>query len=371
MNNTTTGTKHHIDQIFSDEYVRRTCFDLWTAHIKWLKDLGFDRADESLIGVAPVQAGHEVVDLLSEFVAGTGLVNAHLGLTSSDIIDNVRLIQVRNALSEIRDAIEFFIIEFTPSFDAQVDTTGFTHWQPAAPISWSHRLGAWISPLDTLCRRVPEIHAKKFGGAVGDGASLELIVPEWRMKKPFDWETFDLAQPCNHNPLQSSDYVDEMAAIGWVCAVAAQLHKIAQDLRFLASRGSVQIHPAKTNAGSSSMPHKVNPYKWEKVCSICRSVSTTQQEVWDVMAHNSMERTLDGSWQIKQLLHRAFGGLAYAFDEMRGVRCSINFLGSQRELESMRDIISSDRDLTRRVVQGGESRWTAYLDMINQKNQRT
>jgi adenylosuccinate lyase len=162
--------------------------------------------------------------------------------------------------------------------------------------------------------------------------------------------------------------MDETNAVNWCCAAAAQLHKIALDLRFLASRQLVTIGRAAHHAGSSSMPHKTNPYKWEKVCSVCRSISTTQAEIWSVMAQNSLERTLDGSWQIKQLLRRCFHGLALALDELEAVDCKVNFTKNAHEMTIWRDTISSDRDLTRRVVQGGESRWLAYLDLINQQN---
>lgn len=369
MNEPLTATKQKISQIFSDEFVEGTCFQLWGAHLLWLDQLGFKRAiDQVDENVSPGDpTGHEVVDLLAAYVASSGHVNAHLGLTSSDIIDNVRLIQIKQALIEIRDAVESFIVFFSPAFDAEIDAVGFTHWRPAAPIEWRHRLRAWVEPLNLLCLNLPSVHAKRFGGPVGDGASLDLIVPDWT-KTPFNWGTFDLDDPQNNFPLQSSDYLDETAAIDWLGAVAAQLHKIAQDLRFLMSHDLVLVHQSAGHAGSSSMPHKNNPHKWEKVCSICRSVAMHKLEIWEVMAMNSMERTLDGSWQIKRALKNAFENVAYALDEMRSVSCSINFGQNLNMLFQHRGSIFSDRDLTRRVL-AGESRWTAYREMLQQHQQ--
>lgn len=366
----TIPTTKRIEQIFSDEYVREQSFALWEAHLAWMHQLGFERAldrDEGPIK-HPGATNHEVVDLLFDFVVSTGLINAHLGLTSSDVIDNVRLAQVSASLHMLTISLDEFCSEFGAMFDTEVQTVGFTHWQPAAPVTWSGRARSWLEPLQVLFDSAPYVHAKRFGGPVGDASSLRLILGDDKVKDhPFEWMHFGLEQPRVEHPIQSSDYLSEQEAVNWCGLVAAKLHKIALDLRFLASRGTIRVVRTPGLAGSSSMPHKTNPFKFEKVCSICRSVATTQHELWDVAANNSLERTLDGSWQVKQALRRCFHGLALALDEMRAVRVEIDFPRNLAEVQTFRDEISSDRDLARRVL-SGESRWSAYLDMLNRKN---
>lgn len=362
-----------IDYIFSDAFVKEKSYALWERHLHWLATLGWERAYEKKQFNETFQfdpSGHEVVDLLRQFVLHTGYVNAHIGLTSSDIIDNVRLMQVQRSLQILVKAVAPVLLRINERFNHPIDTIGFTHWQPAAPISWRHRCHAWLEPINYLLATVPVTYAKKFGGAVGDAASLKLLVePTVLDDNPFDWSPFNLDYPNNPFPLQSSDHTCEAAAINWVCALAAQIHKIALDLRVLASHGMVQIRRAEGHAGSSSMPHKTNPYRWEKVCSICRHLSGAQAEVWAVSAHNSLERTLDTSWQLKRLLRGAFHDCAYALQEMASVDVVINFTASASALAFSRDKISSDRDLTRRVL-AGETRWTAYQEMLNKTNQQ-
>ncbi len=358
-----------IQQIFSDEYVREKCFSLWHAHLQWLHDSGFERALDQTDPnptIPSTSTGHEVVDLLAQFVQATGLVNAHLGLTSSDIIDNVRLMQVNASVEVIHTRLFEMVGRFQSRLDVDIDTVGFTHWQPAAPITWRHRMRAWLEPIKLLLERRPRVHAKQFGGPVGDARSLRRIVSD---VKTFEWSHFHLAYPANRFPIQSSDHLDEMAAVNWCCAVAAQVHKIAQDLRFLASRHTIIIARNKGHAGSSSMPHKTNPYKWEKVCSCCRSLSTIQQEIWSVMAHNSLERTLDTSWQLKHALERCFTTLVTALDEMIEVDFEINVPGVLVESMKSANEISTDAELMKRIL-GGESRWSAYLSMLNNTNQQ-
>lgn len=358
-----------IRQIFSDEYVREKCFSLWHAHLQWLHDSGFPRALEQTDSnpEVPASTGHEVVDLLALFVGATGLVNAHLGLTSSDVIDNVRLMQVNASLDVIHSRLFELVNRFQARLDVDEDTVGFTHWQPAAPITWSHRMKAWLEPIEMLLERRPQIHAKQFGGPVGDARSLRRVVAD---VKTFEWSHFHLGYPVNRYPIQSSDHLDELAAVNWCCAVAAQVHKIAQDLRFLASRRTIVIGRKANHVGSSSMPHKTNPYKWEKVCSCCRSVSTTPAEVWSVLAHNSLERTLDTSWQLKHALQRCFATLAVALDEMILIDFEIHVVNTQVETMLCGFEIASDARLTEQVLEGGVSRWNAYLSMLNQTNQQ-
>ena len=359
----------NIRQIFSDEYVREKCFSLWEAHLQWLHECGFERAlqvDSNPV-VPCTSTGHEVVDLLALFVQSTGLVNAHLGLTSSDVIDNVRLMQVNASVEVIHTRLFEMVGWFQSRLDVDEDTVGFTHWQPAAPITWRHRMRAWLEPIELLLERRPQVHAKQFGGPVGDARSLRRIVSD---VKTFEWSHFHLAYPANQFPIQSSDHLDELAAVGWCCVVAAQVHKIAQDLRFLASRRTIVIGRKPDHAGSSSMPHKTNPYKWEKVCSCCRSLSTTHQEVWSVMAHNSLERTLDTSWQLKHALQRCFETLAIALDEMLAVEFEVHVSNTQVETMLSASDIASDARLMERILGGGESRWFAYLSMLNHTNQQ-
>jgi len=194
------------------------------------------------------------------------------------------------------------------------------------------------------------------------------VSKEQQANTPFDWQRFGLDAPNNLYPLQSSDHSVELAFVAWCCAVAAQLHKIACDQRLLISRGVVRLYRPLHHAGSSAMPHKLNPYRLEKVCSICRSLATVQQEVWDVAAHNSLERTLDTSWQLNHALRRLTEGLALALDTFALVDCEVDEKANAADVARHRDQISSEMDLTRQVL-AGASRWSAY-QMALQSNHK-
>jgi len=355
-----------VNALLSEEWSDAKTFNLWEAHLQWLaQDLGWERALDQVEGLTADDfgppSGHEVVDLLNDFIFQTGYVNAHTGLTSSDIVDNVRLIQLQELVAVTCTYLYQLRKHIWSHADSERETVGFTHWQPAAPISWRHRVTAWMFPINLALSQAPVLYAKRFGGPVGDCASLRQLAAYCKVElesKPFPWDIFGLQTPRNLSGLQSSDHTGEMEVIHWVARIAAALHKIALDLRFLASQGLVFIERPLGHAGSSSMPHKTNPFKWEKVCSITRSISTTQDEMWAVMAHNSLERTLDTSWQLKQLIRRAFQGLGLALDEMTACRFGIDAANEER-LRVLRPQLSSDRDLMNAVLQG-QSRFSAF-----------
>ena len=366
-----------LTAIWSERYFEGSCFDLWQAHFDWLTAEGVVTAlHRDSPPVAPAgSTGHEMVDLLAQFIGQTGLVNAHLGLTSSDVCDNARLQQVAASLGWLDVGLTQLVLNLPHALLAGLPggptepCLGFTHWQPAAPLTWGWRVLAWLAPLRLASRRRPVIHAKRFGGPVGDAASLQLVlgaVPVAEALDRFDttyWHRLgDLAAPANLTPLQSSDHVDELAAVAWVAGIAAQLHKLAADWRFLASQGVVEM-TAPAAAGSSSLPHKHNPHRWEKVCGLCRSAATVQQEMWDVAAHNSCERTLDTSWQIKHALPRMFLAVAEAIDLLGAHPPRVRSGRDLALLTEHSDEVNSDRELTRRVLRG-EARWTAYLTAL-------
>ena len=360
-----------LENVWHETYFNELAFDLWSAHLEWLHKLGWVdalRVEENLTSIPTIEnPRHEVVELLQQFVLQTGYVNAHFGLTSSDVVDNVRLIQCQRSLEIILDQLDDFLTDLTSHAHAG-ETVAYTHLMPAAPISWSHRVLAWSTPVANLRNSPPLVHAKMFGGPVGDGRTLDrLKLPRNRFKHPFPWEeVFDVAPPVNSHPIQSSDHVVEFRIVSWICQLAAQLHKIAADLRILFSKGVILIKDPAA-AGSSSMAHKVNPFRWEKACSILRSVATTQHEIWDVMAHNALERTLDTSWQVKRVLPRAFLGMAEAIKILTETKWKSHETLDSTILGERLDIFS-DSNLTEQVINKGEPRWHAYVDQLKQKH---
>lgn len=356
-----------LKQLWSGSSSQQFAYSFWTRHLEWLARAGFDRAFERGDAGPPQAWDHEVVQWLHEYITETGLVNAHLGLTSSDIVDNVRLTQCaisRNHLVKLGLHVATWIERGIGAGVSECMgqwTIGFTHGQPAAPLQWADRCAAWVAPLHILLTHPPTIFGKKMGGPVGVMSALRerLLLST----QDFAWSEFGLQVPNNLAPIQSSDHLCEYNFTTWCAALAAQLHKIAADVRQLCALQILQPIAGDGEAGSSAMPHKVNPFKFERVCSIGRTIPGLVGEVWDVWAHNQLERTLDTSWQLKRTLPEIVFRVEQMFLTMGTQRCRL--VQPVKPWEQYL-AVDTDRALTEAVLDGA-SRWDEYKKWLKLK----
>ena len=159
--------------------------------------------------------------------------------------------------------------------------SGRTHLQDAVPIKFCQEISGWRSSLEKdveLVRLALEpLKTLALGGtAVGTGLNapkgFDVLVAE--KVSALTGKTFRTAENKFH-ALTSKDEV--VFAHGAVKAMAADMMKIANDVRWLASGprdglGEITI-PAKANEpGSSIMPGKVNPTQCEQVTMVAVQV---------------------------------------------------------------------------------------------------
>lgn len=157
--------------------------------------------------------------------------------------------------------------------------SGRTHLQDATPITFSQEISGWRTSLEKDRRlleiALPELKELALGGtAVGTG----LNAPEG-----FDTEVAKavseitgkefITAPNKFHALTSKDEI--VFAHGALKALAADLMKIANDIRWLASGprlGLGEITIPENEPGSSIMPGKVNPTQCEAVTMVAVQV---------------------------------------------------------------------------------------------------
>ncbi len=163
--------------------------------------------------------------------------------------------------------------------NAGVVKSGRTHLQDAVPIAFSQEIGGWRSSLErdmeligASCGPLKELALG--GTAVGTG----LNAPEGFAEKAAEeiskltGKTFVTA-PNKFHALTSRDEL--VFAHGAVKAAAADMMKIANDVRWLASGprcGLGEIVIPANEPGSSIMPGKVNPTQCEQVTMVAAQV---------------------------------------------------------------------------------------------------
>ncbi len=156
---------------------------------------------------------------------------------------------------------------------------GRTHLQDATPIAFSQEISGWRASLERDRQMIEQslnaLYPLAIGGtAVGTGLNCpdgfdKLVCEKLREYTGFAFEPSD-------NKFHSLTSRDEFVfAHGALKALAADLMKIANDIRLLASGprcGLSEIFIPENEPGSSIMPGKVNPTQCEAVTQVAVAV---------------------------------------------------------------------------------------------------
>ena len=157
--------------------------------------------------------------------------------------------------------------------------SGRTHLQDATPIKFSQEISGWRSSLERDVELLklsvkPLLELALGGTAVGTGLNapkgFDTLVAE--KVTELTGKNF-ITAPNKFHALTSKDEL--VFAHGAIKALAADMMKIANDIRWLASGprdGLGEIHIPENEPGSSIMPGKVNPTQCEAVTMVAVQV---------------------------------------------------------------------------------------------------
>ena len=154
-----------------------------------------------------------------------------------------------------------------------------THLQDATPISFSQEISGWRSSLEKNRKMIKtalnELYELAIGAtAVGTGLNAPKGFSELAAKNIAELTNKPFVS--SENKFHSLTSKGELSfAHGALKALACDLIKIANDIRFLASGprlGLGEITIPENEPGSSIMPGKVNPTQCEAVTMVCAKV---------------------------------------------------------------------------------------------------
>ena len=189
-------------------------------------------------------------------------------------------------------AVQIIEDRLLPSLDALAETlkrlenenkeiikTGRTHLQDATPLTLGQEISAWHAMLsetrEMLAASLQGVRKLALGGtAVGTGLNAPEGFAELSAKKisEITGKQFETA-PNKFHALTSKDAL--VFCHGAMKALAADLMKIANDIRWLASGprcGIGEITIPENEPGSSIIPGKVNPTQCEALTMVCVQV---------------------------------------------------------------------------------------------------
>jgi adenylosuccinate lyase len=283
-----------------------------------------DQINLERAGEIEAEIHHDLMAELRTFaeqcLLGGGII--HLGATSADIQDNAEALRLRAALDLVLAALRDLLIILADQIDTWADTVsmGFTHIQPAEPITVGYRLAHYGQDLliDWVeLRRVRDgVRGKGIKGAVGTAASYAELLMD-TPGTPTELEAQVMARlRLEAFPVATQTYPrkQDWLALNALAGLAGSLHKMMFDLRVLQSPpfGEWSEPFRSRQVGSSAMPFKRNPINAEKIDSLARWIAALPRVAWDNMALSLLERTLDDSANRRLMLPEAF----LAADEM-------------------------------------------------------
>ncbi|MEI2764412.1 MAG: class II fumarate hydratase [Dermatophilaceae bacterium] len=208
--------------------------------------------------------------------------HVNLGQSSNDIVPTVMNVAVVAHLHQrLYGAVEALHAALNDRADAFADVVkvGRTHLQDATPMTVGQEFEAWSAQLSQAIDRVRAaeqgVRALPVGGtAVGTGLNTH---PEFgaQVTAALAAQTGIPFRPADNLLAATAAHDDLLALRGALRSLAVVEHKIAGDIRWLASgpnAGLGELLLPANEPGSSIMPGKVNPSQAEALQMVCARV---------------------------------------------------------------------------------------------------
>ncbi|MDR0751366.1 MAG: adenylosuccinate lyase [Christensenellaceae bacterium] len=239
----------------------------------------------------------------------------HLGATSCYVTDNADIIIYKEALELTQYKLVAVIArlrEFALKFK-KTPTLGFTHYQPAQPVTVGKRATLWIQELlidyNNLVYSLDNLMLRGVKGATGTQAGFMTLFDS-DSKKIHDLEDYvknyfgftKVFPVTGQTYTRKADY----SILTILSGIAQSAYKFSIDLRLLQSMKEVEEPFEKNQVGSSAMAYKRNPMRSERISSIARYLMSLPINAAMTAATQGFERTLDDSANRRIVMGQAF-----------------------------------------------------------------
>ena len=309
-----------MSYLFSDQYKFRTYRKLWIALAKGQKELGLAITEEQIqeledhvddidfkrVKDIEREVRHDVMAHVKAYgeVAKSAKGILHLGATSCYVTDNTDLYvmsQGMDLLLEKFPTLLKHIRDFAMKYK-DLPTLGYTHYQPAQPVTLGKRACLWLQDLifdyEELKHRRNQLKCRGVKGTTGTQASfMELFQGDEEKVKALDHYVCQEIGFKSSYPITGQTYsrkVDTMV-LQTLTGIGMSLHKMTNDLRLLQHLKEVEEPFEKNQIGSSAMAYKRNPMRSERISSLSKFLMTLGMNPALVHSTQWLERTLDDS----------------------------------------------------------------------------
>jgi len=228
----------------------------------------------------------------------------HLGATSAFVGDNTDLIKMKEGLIIARNKLVNLLSKLSKFAEEykSLPTLGFTHFQPAQPLTVGKRATLWMHDLlidfYEIEHVIESIKLRGVKGTTGTQASfLELFDGDHEKVKLLDKKVCEKLGFEKSLPVSGQTYsrkIDSLV-VNSLSNIGQSLHKITNDLRLLQNLKEIEEPFAKNQIGSSAMAYKRNPMRSERIASLSRHLIALSLNPQMTQATQWFERSLDDS----------------------------------------------------------------------------
>ena len=325
-------------------------------------DIDFDIAD-----AREKEVRHDVMAHVYAFgkaaPGAAGII--HLGATSCYVTDNADLIIYRDALRYVRrEAVSLLssLAGFADKYKS-VPTLGYTHYQPAQPVTVGKRASLWMQDIYMDLNEIDDVlRSFRFLGCRGttgteasfvelfDGDSAKIDEMNRMIAEDFGFsECFDV---CGQTYPRKFD----SRILGALSSVAQSLYKMANDIRLLQHDRQIEEPFEESQIGSSAMAYKRNPMRCERICSLARYIISDCANAANTASVQWLERTLDDSAIRRISMPEAFLAadaiLRLASNVVKGLRVNEKIV--ERTLSEYLPFIATENLMMEGVRRGGD-----------------
>ena len=244
----------------------------------------------------------------------------HFACTSEDINNLSYAVTVRDAVREVwlpkyRAVIE--TIESLAREHRDASMLSRTHGQPATPSTMGKELAVFAYRLRRIERQVEATeYLGKFSGATGTFSAHVVAAPDvsWPEVSREFVESLGLTWNPLTTQIESHDWQAEL--YGKVSHANRVLHNLATDIWTYISLGIFRQIPAPGATGSSTMPHKVNPIRFENAEANLELSSALLDSLAATLVTSRMQRDLTDS-SAQRNIGVGFGHSMLALDNIQ------------------------------------------------------
>jgi adenylosuccinate lyase len=223
----------------------------------------------------------------------------HFAATSEDVNNLSYALTIRDAVAEVwlpKARTVLAAIEARAREERATPMLAHTHGQPATPTTFGKELAVFAHRLGRALGRVEGVEILgKLNGATGDYAAHVAADPE------ADWEAisrgFVTGLGLHWNPLttqiESHDWQAEL--YGAIAHANRILHNLCTDVWTYISMGYLSQIPQAGATGSSTMPHKINPIRFENAEANLELSSALLDSLASTLVTSRMQRDLTDS----------------------------------------------------------------------------